>query len=1323
MTVPAFIPRNLVYSVDGAIAVIAHTELLQRPENLVVLGEAGMGKSRLLEELGKANGKWVTARRLIGASDPRELLAGNSLVLIDALDEAPAFAEGGVVDQILGRLEQATVDRFVLACRSEDWQAATAKSIITETYGDPPLELRLKPFDEAQIADFLTEQLGRERAVEVIAIYHSRGFREWLGNPQTLIMLADVAKSGDLPKTTSELFEAYVELSLRDMNPVRRQRNREISREAALDTLGAAFAALILSGKSALAKPGAEFSADDLRIAELGTLPGFADWTTLSGNRLTVTYRGDSERLTYSHRRIGEWLGARWLAKHAGSVSVSERLFASLTVEGIVPASLRGLFAWLASNSTLALRAIATDPMAIIEYGDADILNEIEARALLTALERLSQDDPWFASWGDFRAKSLIRDSLESETLSVVLDPSRSGRLRILLARQFKGKKLDPAVSAKLQQLAFDRKEFYAIRDQVAEALVGNLATDQLRSFVDGLRYQGTHDATRLAAGMILDAGIEHFDDEQVVQTIFATCGHSVCAVPQEGDDNMAARVWRYRYDIPDERIANILDVLADYATALLPEHRSIESFDIVNLGDALISRQLGLGQVKPKRLLHWLDAFARRGSESDDDKKISAYFAANDDVRRQIQQLWLLRATDATLFLLNYRLAQLNPALQPDDADVAALLEAVPTNHELRFEFMRLTRHTETEGQATRRAALRFFPSRDEHEQYFDKLINPEKPGWQLEDEARHARWLVEQEKRWTAYREGLAQDVPALEQGRFGILSQVANAYLGRYSDLRDLKTAQDRLDALCGPELVPTVFRGFESYLNTLPPYPNAALVAKDYGRSRVWNSSYVLIAALAERVRQTGSVGSLTTDQLISAQLHISNHVASGDEWKPMEAAVWAALIANPSAFEEYAKLLVEPSLARKSEHVSGLYELLHNGRQAFPKLVEELADEWLQRFPYMHERPEAELIDVLLPDNPAKIAPLVKRRLRMKSLNDERRRNWQAVGLISDFNAYASQVAELAKLDAGLFWAIRSRLGGRRQYQDGADHVAIRLAAWLVQHFRETFPVRERPDRVTMGETNAWDATEAIRRLIDRIGSDTTDEPAELLASLAQVEDGYRERILAVLAEYRRTRAEQSRAIVTVDNLQAILSDGPPQNLPDLQAKVLDLLAQVQARIMSSDTDIWAVFYRDDRKMPQDEEFCRDRLIDALRIHEQSIQFNPEKHLGSDREGDIACEYGQLHLPIEVKGQWHDDLWRAADDQLAAQQAIDHRAEGYGVLLVLWFGEAGKRLKGPPRQLRIPTPGSPAELEAALAQASRAAGDGRLKVKVLDLSRG
>lgn len=1320
-----FIDRNLSYTADGVEEVITHRQLLDRPENLVILGEAGMGKSRLLEELAIGGGRRVTARRLINAPDPGELLDGEKRVFVDALDEAPAFAEGGVVDQVLAKLEQSGVGRFLFACRAEDWQAATSRSIIAETFGDPPLELRLKPFDERQMAEFLTAQLGRDRAEEVIETYHKRGLAEWLGNPQTLTMLAAVAEDGELPETTSALFEAYVYLALRDANPVRRQRQVELPKDVALDTLGAAFAALILSGKSALARPGAKFSEDDLRLSELCDLPGFNDWKGVSGNRLVRTYAGDSDRLTYVHRRIGEWLGARWLARYAGSDTVRNRLFASLTVDDIVPASLRGLFAWLSLAPEFSLRVIATDPMAVIEYGDADVLNEKEANALFNALETLSLQNPWFAGWGNFRAKALLHPRLQSKTLEAVFDPSLSDRFRVLLTRQFHGESLRPDVVERLRQLALNGREFYALRDDAAEALVGNLSGSRLRSFVEELRCQSSHDATRLAARMILQSGIDNFHDEQVVETILAACGHTVCAVPAEGEDSMAARAWRYRYEIPDERVEGILDLLADYAVALLPEHRSIESSDIISLGDALVARRLQLGPVQPIALLHWLRAFGGRDSYvADDEKPISTYLREHDEMRQTLQQAWLAgKNDDEEFFKASYRLTEIHPGLAFGDADLAAFLNSAPAEFGAWRSAVRLIPHSATEGAETREACRRFVKTEKEYAAFIEQLLNPPRPDWLAKQEERAASRRAEQEERWADFRRGMAAERDLLEQGRFGIIIQGANAYLGRFSDLYDIKTAEERLAALCGPDLAQSVLRGLEAYLDILPPYPCADHVAEDYARGRAWNARYILLAGLAERVKQTGTIGQLTADQLIAAQLHIAHQSISANEWQPLEEAVWSALIAEPQAFETYARLLVEPSLRRKREIISGLYEILHDGKKAHPELIAHLALDWLQRFPRMATQPETELMDVLIGRREyANLGQLIERRLRMKTLSEERRRNWQAAGLICDFERYAPKLADVAEKDHALFWAIRELLGARRPYDEAPDHTPLRLAAWLVERFRRIFPVQNRPSGVTMGDTNAWDATDAICRLISRVGADVSDEAGDLLVRLAEVEDGYRNRILAVLAEYRRNRAEQARAIVGVSSLAALLSDGPPQSLPDMQARLLDLLDRLEAQAKSNDTDSWVTFFRDDRRTPHGEEYCRDRIIDMLRQHERTIQFSPEKHLGQDREGDIACEYGVLHLPIEVKGQWHPDLWRAADTQLTAQQAIDHRADGYGILLVLWFGDAGKKLKASPRGLSFDTPTTPEGLEGALTSTSKAASEGRVRIKVLDLSR-
>ena len=349
--------------------------------------------------------------------------------------------------------------------------------------------------------------------------------------------------------------------------------------------------------------------------------------------------------------------------------------------------------------------------MAVIEYGDADALSDGEAQALFDALEKLSAQDPWFAGWGNFRAKALVRAALLPATLDAVLDTARAPRLRLMLARQFQDERLEPCALLKLRQLALDAGAFYALREDVAKALIGNLSVSQMRVFVEELRCQGSHDATRLAAQMILLTGIDFFEDEQVVVTIYAACGHSISAVPSEVKHSMAARTWSFRKGIPDARLDSILDLLADYANALLPKHRCLESSDIINLGDALISRRLALGDVPPSRLLHWLRAFSGRDSYvAEDEKAISSYLRDQHELRRAIQADWFAGKTeDEDFFKASYKLARIHQGLAFTDADLAAFLTHAPTDFEAWRIAIGLVRHSDTEGADTRAASRRF--------------------------------------------------------------------------------------------------------------------------------------------------------------------------------------------------------------------------------------------------------------------------------------------------------------------------------------------------------------------------------------------------------------------------------------------------------------------------------------------------------------------------------------------------------------------------------------------------------------------------------------
>ena len=85
------LPRTLWYlSRDLKPVTITQRELLSLCDCLVILGEAGMGKSTLLEELAAAqDAALCTARQLINRPDPRSLL-GNASLLARLIHDGPA---------------------------------------------------------------------------------------------------------------------------------------------------------------------------------------------------------------------------------------------------------------------------------------------------------------------------------------------------------------------------------------------------------------------------------------------------------------------------------------------------------------------------------------------------------------------------------------------------------------------------------------------------------------------------------------------------------------------------------------------------------------------------------------------------------------------------------------------------------------------------------------------------------------------------------------------------------------------------------------------------------------------------------------------------------------------------------------------------------------------------------------------------------------------------------------------------------------------------------------------------------------------------------
>lgn len=541
-------------------------------------------------------------------------------------------------------------------------------------------------------------------------------------------------------------------------------------------------------------------------------------------------------------------------------------------------------------------------------------------------------------------------------------------------------------------------------------------------------------------------------------------------------------------------------------------------------------------------------------------------------------------------------------------------------------------------------------------------------------------------------------------------------ARAYLKQFRDVGQQCPAPERVVEWLGSEVAQAAYQGFEVFLFKPGRLPGLKRVAIGSAKGKAWYAGDIIIAALAERLRTRSDPFSDVPDDTLMIglfQLWMPRH-----DTRTELAGLLARIeeeIRQRGLWERALRLFVTPQLKHRDQHVGRLHELLHSDGDA--DLAVALGIEWLQRFSELPAEPEAQMIDRVLRSSRRRELVDVGA-LRSKAiLDDVRRRNWDAVQVIVDFPAAQERLSD--PVDPVLLWHFVERIGRDRFSGSGPLPTTPDLVEWVVSTFRRHWPAVGHPTGGWSGDRNPWDATDYLYGLIDRLGEDTSEEAPRALEALRDMpEDGYSNRIKAVLAEHRRKRVEQIYVPPKVADIGAIVDAGPPTTASDLQAVMLENLAIAQKQLKGDDVDWYRGFYREDGRH-KNEEPCRDELIKMLRAIDSTLEYIPEPHVADDKRVDIVARVDrQPILPIEIKGTWHGKLWTAADEQLNHQYVEDWRAER-GIYLVLWFGTDPKMPK-PPAGIAAPT--TPEDLRRALIATSNAARKGFVDVVVLDLTR-
>ena len=227
------------------------SDILGQQRPVVILGEPGMGKTELLKRLGDdPNAQFVRAAAFLRWTNA-QMTPGNVLV-IDALDEVAAKAEGDPLHNVLKKLAELGRPRFVLSCRSAEWRGASANREIADDYQKSAIEMWFEPIGPNDAAAYLAKRKGGPEAVRIITVLGEQGLSDLYAIPPFLKLLSKLIA---IPGSRSQLYALAVRQLRQEHNDEHRNSPlANLTEDEALDAAGAAMAIWLITGKDAISR-------------------------------------------------------------------------------------------------------------------------------------------------------------------------------------------------------------------------------------------------------------------------------------------------------------------------------------------------------------------------------------------------------------------------------------------------------------------------------------------------------------------------------------------------------------------------------------------------------------------------------------------------------------------------------------------------------------------------------------------------------------------------------------------------------------------------------------------------------------------------------------------------------------------------------------------------------------------------------------------------------------------------------------------------------------------------------------------------------------
>jgi hypothetical protein len=1305
--------------------------------NIVLLGDPGAGKTHLFKEFAPIEESESLAARAFLNLDVDSLM-NRKILFIDALDERrTGHGDHNAIDEIVKKLFLIKPEKVRIACRAADWLGETDLAAFRTFFerNGGYVVLSLQPLlDQERVC--VLAALGVEEPEAFQAEALERGLDDLLGNPQNLTMLRDVVRKRNWPNTRFQLFQEAVDILLEEhSDPQRRRQGGQYSPNELREPAGELCAVRLISDILAISLT------ENDRKEELPSYRSLCSGNrekALAALRRRAFISGPMvETVDYAHRTIAEYLGASWLAARVRSGLPLGRVRALLGVDGRPASELRGLHAWLALHlPEHAKILIDADPFGVLSYADARSLAPQSRRHLLKALAELADTDPWFRDghWSSAAVAGLSGPDMVEEFRSILGTHKAGFSLRMLVLDSLSSGRVAPELAEDLQSVVVDPCASYAERHASVNALLRMESAGtaglinvypRLSTDVDDLRLRSVIIRGLYGIGLGIDELVAQFND-----------------VLKSNSELSFETVWCITDAVADGEVCEILDRLAAGNTQVLSDVEREQAIEVLRELDKLLVRALDINpNVQGIRLLNWLE-FRRRTADH-----LAGRHAEKVKEKLTACSAALVRMVDAAIqsFITTeerwgfvHRLRELTASGLDDSLFLERVIRVLPLESArgkkgFLYELaLTLTFGIGPNARLFFEYLFKYANGDQELEAIREACCITEIPDWRMKDAERSRERAV---KRNASRAKSRADFVVQREGVRSGIdfrwLAWIAKVYFALFTDVDREATPRDRLIVELGERDTEVALEGVIALVRR-EEVTDAGEVIRIHGEGKYKPWWYAVLAGLDEYFDRDGNINSLPDKYLQSALTIECFHptfVHKGN-FTHQQVHAWKAalLLSRPDLVVTAYVDVARDGLTKSAQHVDGLHELLHE--PALQPYRAGVALSLLKDFPNAMPNALRGLIQVAMSEgDPGQFIEITRSAIANGNCSVESRVLWLAAGFLVVPSEFGPTCINLeGDVTAQLIWALRDLSGfARPQGGEGTVH-SIQQIEQILRLIFSRYPRTTYPTGGWGGDTNPWDATEYALKMIALLSANPSAEAAEALKRLSvdPSSNSYVSDIKHAIAQQKVRMIDEGFLQPSWADTVATLANGRPAGVADLHALVVDQLEDLGLYIAAANVDVFKRFWNEDSygrtRSPKSEESCRDYLVELLtsRTKAQGIVVEPEGHMAADKRADIVALLPGMKLVVELKRDYHPEVWNSIQDQLERFYTRDTEAKGFGIYVVFWFGEKrGQSIPRPPKPFDLPR--SAKEMQVQLESLISPDHRSKIAVAVLDVS--